>query len=127
VNGWAALGIDWTPDSRELVVPYLCAPQRCVPEADYCDATTWSGGLRAIDLQTAQTRSIVSRSGCVGAKVLAMSRTIGTIGFVWTSLDGDLMGRPRLVATDGGGLQQLPPPPKVAGARVDPFPSLYLP
>jgi dipeptidyl aminopeptidase/acylaminoacyl peptidase len=127
VNGFAALGIDWTPDGRELVVPYLCAPQKCVPEADYCDAKTWSAGLRAIDPQTGKTRSIVSRPGCFGAMVLAISRTIGSIGFVWSSLDGSPIGRPMLVATDGSGLQQLPPPPKVAGARVDPFPSLYLP
>jgi dipeptidyl aminopeptidase/acylaminoacyl peptidase len=127
VNMIASVGIDWTPDSRELVIPYLCATAGVCSDAGDCDAKTFSGGLRAIDLQTGQTRSVVSRSGCVSAAVLAISRTAGTIGFVWGSVGGWSTSRPMLVATDGSGLQRLPPPPKVAGGRVDPFPALYLP
>jgi dipeptidyl aminopeptidase/acylaminoacyl peptidase len=127
VDSIAAVGINWTPDSRELVIPYLCDTTGVCSGAGDCDAKTFSGGLRAIDLQTGQTRSIVSRSGCVGAVVLAISPTAGTIGFVWSLLGGWSTSRPMLVATDGSGLQRLPPPPKVAGGRVDPFPALYLP
>jgi Tol biopolymer transport system component len=130
VNMIASVGINWTPDSRELVIPYLCGPQKCDETGDCdakSDAKTNSGGLRAIDPQTGRTRSIVSRSGCVSAAVLAISRTAGTIGFVWGSVGGSSTSRPMLVATDGSGLQRLPPPPKVAGGRVDSFPALYLP
>ena len=130
VNMIGGPGINWTPDSRELIIPYLCGPQKCEETGDCgdkSDAKTNSGGLRAIDLQTGQTRTIWSRSGCVGAGVLAISRTAGTIGFVWGSLENSSTSRPMLVAPDGSGLQQLPPPPKVAGGRVDPYPALYLP
>lgn len=59
VNMIAAQGISWTPDSRELVIPYLCDPAQVCSESGDCDAKTFLRGLRAIDLQTGQTRTVV--------------------------------------------------------------------
>jgi hypothetical protein len=46
---------------------------------------------------------------------------------MWIGDNGSLIGRPMLVGLDGADLTTLRPPPKIAGARVDPVPALYLP
>ena len=127
VNMWGGPGLEWTRDGRELVIPYLCPPGDCVSPGDDCDAKTWSGGLRAIDVATGQTRSLVSRPGCASPELRAISRSGSTIGFVWVALDGTLLGPPMLVGSDGTGLRALPPPPKIAGSDVSPWPAFYLP
>jgi WD40 repeat protein len=127
VNMWSGIGLKWTRDGREIVTPYLCAPGDCVPLANYCDAKTWSGGLRAIDIATGHTRSLVSRPGCTSAKLLAISRSDSTVAFVWVALDGSVLGPPMLLGLDGRGSRALPPPPKIAGGSVEPLPAFYLP
>lgn len=127
VNMWGGPGLKWTGDGRELVIPYLCAPGDCVSSRNDCDAKTWSGGLRAIDVATGETRSLVSRRGCASPELQAISRFGSTVGFVWVALDETLLGRPMLVGLDGTGLRALPPPPKIAGSDVSPWPAFYLP
>ncbi len=127
VNMFGGQDLAWTPDGGELVLPYKCAPQRCVPQLPDCDATTWSNGLRAIDVTANRTRPIVSRSGCGSADLLAISRSSRTLAFRWTTPDGVIAGRPMLAGLDGSNVRPLAPPPKVAAARVDPVPAVYLP
>jgi Tol biopolymer transport system component len=127
VNMWGGPGLKWTRDGRELVIPYLCAPGDCVSSGDDCDAKTWSGGLRAIDVATGQTRALVNRPGCASPELRAISRSGSTVAFVWVALDETLLGRPMLVGLDGTGLRALPPPPKIAGSDVSPWPAFYLP
>jgi Tol biopolymer transport system component len=127
VNMRGGIDLAWTPDGGELVLPYMCAPGRCVPQAPECDAT-WSYGLRAIDVTANRTRTIVSRNGCGSAELLAISRSSRTLAFGWTRTpDGVITGRPMLAGLDGSNVRPLQPPPKVAGARVDPVPAVYLP
>jgi hypothetical protein len=98
-----------------------------VPQTPECRATSWSNGLRAIDVTNNRARTIVSRRGCGSADLLAMSHSNRTLAFAWTTPDGEIAGRPMLAGLDGSDVRPFPRPPKVAGARVDPVPAVCIP
>jgi hypothetical protein len=132
VNMYSALGLNWTHDGRGLFIPFLCGPRQCSPSADYCDPKTWSGGLRAIDVQTGHTRTVVSRVGCSSAALMAISRDGSLLGFSWISLQAYSTNQPlMLVGLDGSELRTVTavPVPDVAGGRAkwEDVRAVYLP
>jgi hypothetical protein len=131
VNMIRALGLNWTRDGRGLLIPFLCGPRQCSPSADYCNQKTWSGGLRAIDVQTGHTRTVVSRVGCSSAALMAISRDGSVLGFTWSSPQTDSAEPLMLVGLDGSELRTVTavPVPDVAGGRAkwEDVGALYLP
>jgi hypothetical protein len=87
--------------------------------------------MRAIDVQTGHTSTVVSRVGCSSAALMAISHDGSVLGFSWSSLQTDSAEPLMLVGLDGSELRTVTavPVPDVAGGRAkwEDVGALYLP